>query len=407
MEIVNIVWQNLRTRSEAILTVITAVAAFSFGSQVLDIWQNSPFTDLAIMYNGARAVSGGQSPYDIEGLRQTPFGALYKYPPWFAVLLAPFSRFPIDQLAHIWVVTSLGLYLGTFFLVVRTTSLGFRTTPFYLLAIAFLFFQPSLDTLFGGQLEFLLLFLFTIAYWAMQQLPPRHFFLGVSIGLAAIKAYPILLVTDLMLRRAWKSLVWLALTLGLLTVVSIALGGWQLQEQFYLKVLPILSGGTASPENQSYFGFFARLFVNGAAVDPARFVSLPLAAWLSNVAALLTFLISMAMLIRAREPTFAFVILIPLMLLITPAAWIHYEAILLLPLSILLSDRWKHPTMVRWIPLLVAFALLAFGNEDNVRSVTVGLIQSYKFYGVFLVWLMGIVWAWRDQRSGRTDTNPD
>jgi hypothetical protein len=401
-ELTKRIWNHRKGLLVAVLVLLTGAAAARFALQVRDIWRYGAFTDFEAVYRGAQAAANRQPLYDIEGLRNIPFGAFYKYPPLFATLLAPFADMDFRQLVHLWIVTCLVFYALAFLLMVRTETLSPRGVPFYLLALAFLLFQPSLDTLFGGQLEFLLLLLFAAAYWAARQSPERSAALGASIALATLlKIYPVLLLIYSFLRRS-RSVVWFFVSAGLLSLYSILVAGWQPQLQFYLQVLPTQPGGTAWLENQSLFGFFSRLWVNGATVDGGLATQLPIASQLTSAASLLVLVLSVITLYVATRPEYAFVVTVPLGLLVAPSAWIHYQTVLLLPLGILLARARHGWTPMKWIPLLLAFPLLAFGNEDAVKSSSSGLIQSYKFYGVFLVWLAGILSAWHDRLSGES-----
>lgn len=390
--------------SKAPWLILIAISGVWFFSQFVDLWNNSPFTDFDAMLRGANAIAAGYSPYNIPALQQSPFGPYYKYPPLFGILLEPLTQFSFRQAVQVWLLISLGLYLASLFVFARAEGLKDDKVPFLILASAYLTFQPTIDTLFGGQLEILLLFCFTLAYWASRQIPPRSFPFGVSIAFATLlKLYPIAFLPYLLVARAWKPAMWLVVSIAGLTLFSIAMAGGHLQQQYWLGVLPSQPGGTAWLENQSFFGFFARFFVSGTAVDPARATALPLATQLSTAAAIITFVLSLVTLYRVRQPHYAFVILLPEMLLIPPAAWIHYEAILLLPFGILLFEFWEKPT--RLIPLAIAFALLAFGNETNLEDVGSGLVSSYKFCGVFLLWLIGIITAWHAKSNSSIPPN--
>lgn len=385
-----------RILTEVLLLFALGASALWFGSQVVDIWQNSGLTDFDILFHSAQRLAQGSSPYDVNGLRAAPFGGYYKFPPLVDVILARFTQFDWMQVAHVYLALGLLFYFASFVLLVRIEHLAFRSPPFYLLAIAFLVFQPSLDTLNGAQHEFLLLLLFTIAYWGMHQPHVRQAVIGVCIALTVIiKLYPLLLVVYLVMRRWWTAVIALFATLAGLTLFSIATTGWELERQFWFEILPSLSGATAWLENQSFFGFFARLFVNGAAVDPARVTFLPTATYLAYIAIGLGLLVSLIALYRGILPEYCWAILVPLMLLIGPNAWIHYETLLLLPLAILLALLWERAPAWQWLALGGAVFLVAFGNEDTVRNTTLGIIQSYKFFGVLIFWLLGVIRAWQ------------
>ncbi len=399
--------QRLRARSllvEAVFIAATAVAVIWFAAHVYYMLRSSPFTDFDILFDSAVSLATGHSPYDVLALRRAPFGPYYKFPPLVDIVLSRLALLPLNltvmQAARIYAAVGLVLYLASFLLLARTESIRPRTVPFYLLAIAFLVFQPSLDTLYGAQHEFVILAFFTLAYWGVRRGQAGEWIAGASLGvITLIKIYPILLLPYFLLRRMWTATTSLIASIGALTVISILMAGWELQREFWFGVFPALSGGTAWLENQSFFGFFSRLFVNGATVDPDLVTPLPTAAMLSNIATVIVLVISFAVLWRASKPEFGFTILIPLMLLISPNAWIHYETVLLLPFAVLLSGFSKKGNAWQWLGLILAVSLVAFGNEDTVMRTTSGLVQSYKFYGVFLFWLLGILWAWEAARQ--------
>lgn len=158
---------HLKAFIEPLFILLLIASAFWFSLQVNDILQNSRFVDFRkAMFRGAEAIAHGQSPYDLEGIRQAPFRAWYKYPPLFAIMLAPFTRFEFSHVVVAWIILNLFLYIAAFILLIRAELISFRSIQFYVLGIVFLTFQPSIDTLTGGQLEILLLLLFVIAYWA-------------------------------------------------------------------------------------------------------------------------------------------------------------------------------------------------------------------------------------------------
>lgn len=394
---------------EPLLIIATASAALWFSMRVLDIFTKSPFTDFDILFNSAYSLATGHSPYNIDGLRLAPFGPYYKFPPLVDIVLAQFAQLnwhlAVIQVARIYAALGLVLYAASYLILVITTKLVFRTPPFYLLTIGFLVFQPSLDTLYGAQHEFVILFLLSVAYWGLHHNRYGEWIAGASIAtVSLIKIYPILLAPYFLLRRAWNAAAALVISIAMLTLISIALAGVELQKEFWLGIFPALSGGTAWLENQSFFGFFARLFVNGATVNPALVTPLPIASILSSLATVLSLLISLFVLWIDSSPEDAFATLIPLMLLISPNSWIHYETVLLLPFAILLSLFSRSGGRWNWIVILLAVVLVAFGNEDTVMSTSSGLLQSYKFIGVFLIWSLSVAWAWRHRAQTRGET---
>lgn len=382
------------------LVIATTAAAVWFVVNVWIIFTTSSFADFDILFHSALQLAAGQSPYDVNGLREAPFGPYYKFPPLVDIVLGRLALIPwhlqVVEVARIYAAFGLVLYLISFLLLTKTETLRLNSSSFYLLAIGFLIFQPSLDTLYGAQHEFVILALFTMAYWGLNRGRIGQWIAGASIAVTAmVKIYPALLLVYFGLRRFWNAAIAFVVTAAVLTLFSIVLAGWEISRQFWFEIFPSLSGGTASLENQSFFGFFARLFVNGAKVNPALTTPIPIASLLANVATVIALGISFAELWRVSSVRFAFPILIPLMLLISPNAWIHYETLLLLPLAILLSGFAERAARWEWAALLLALALVAYGNEDTVAGTSIGLVQSYKFYGVLLFWILALARAWQ------------
>jgi len=264
--------------------------------------------------------------------------------------------------------------------------------PAGILAIAFMVWQPSIDTLLGAQQEFVLLFLFTSACWAATRHKPVQILLGAAIASCAIiKVYPALMTADFLLRRWWKSVAAFIAFMALFTALASFKCGLALQSEFWLKVFPILHGGTASDENQGLLGFFDRFWVNGVTVDEDLLTSVPDATLLYHISCAVILIVSFAILARRHPvPCDTFKILMPAMLLMAPASWTHYEELMLLPLGLLLVDARADFSIRQCLPLAIASLLIAFGNEVTVMNVPWPLVHSYKTYGLLLFWLMSI-----------------
>jgi hypothetical protein len=80
-----------------------------------------------------------------------------------------------------------------------------------------------------------------------------------------------------------------------------------------------------------------------------------------------------------------------LMVLAVPAAWMHYETLLVLVFAALaLHLREREVPIARAAALALGFALVSYGNQWSFNGTTVmGILTvlgvSYKFYGMLLV----------------------
>lgn len=380
------------TRFKAVgLIIALLLAALWFAAQLYGVFEFPDFTDFHVVCAAAQAIAGGHDPYDIKGLLSTPFAAHYKYPPFLAVVMSYCLFAGQRTLAWTFVGISLLLYGLTFILMLQVAKLRLLTWPAAVLAIGFMVWQPSIDTLSGAQQEFVLLFLFTAACWAATRGERAEILLGAAIASCAIvKVYPALMMADFALRRWAKSVAAFLAFICLYTILAALKCGWALQVEFWLRIFPILRGGTAADENQSLLGFFDRFYVNGVTVDETLFTSVPTATLLYHIACAIILIASFAVLTRASAPRDAFKILLPAMLLMAPTSWIHYEELMLLPLGLLLADLRARVSVRQCLPLLVGFLLIACGNEVTIMNVPWTLAHSYKTYGLLIFWLMGL-----------------
>ena len=90
----------------------------------------------------------------------------------------------------------------------------------------------------------------------------------------------------------------------------------------------------------------------------------------------------------------------PLIVLMWPTAWIHYQTLLILPFGLLLGRQLLagRRAWLAGLVLLAGFLLVAIGNEYLVlvpwlQDGLPRLAQSYKLYGVLILWGAYIWWG--------------
>lgn len=158
--------------------------------------------DFAVYREGARHV------FDDLPLYAKPMGywkLWYIYPPFSALVFAPFVWWPDHADVQIWFAVNVVLLIAIVVMCFRT--LGYRITPYLvgisaLLAIACGFLEPVRITLFYGQINLLLMLL---VLWDVSR-GQRSRFKGIGIGLAAgIKMTPAYFVLYYLLVRQWRA----------------------------------------------------------------------------------------------------------------------------------------------------------------------------------------------------------
>ncbi len=114
--------------------------------------------------------------------------------------------------------------------------------------------------------------------------------------------------------------------------------GWEMHRIYLTEVLPNIGGTTAQDQNQTISGFMARFVAapTDAAIFRERAITWPALA-ISGLLGLLGSVLALGAL-RPRSTAYAlqYSQFLLLMVLVAPAAWMHYEALLFLPFGALL-----------------------------------------------------------------------
>ncbi|MDE3096785.1 MAG: DUF2029 domain-containing protein [Chloroflexota bacterium] len=169
-----------------------------------------PLDDFAVFYSAGVMVRHGQGSqiYDQRALAaqearvysrpDTGAPALpYFSPPAFAAVLAPLTFLPAGTAAAVFLAFSALLLALSVALLTRASGLGYVSV--WLVLGAVLANQSVLDTLFHGQLSFILVFLFTAAFASFRS--GRNGLGGFLLGLLLIKPNLVFLPFALL---AWK-----------------------------------------------------------------------------------------------------------------------------------------------------------------------------------------------------------
>ena len=424
----------------AALAVLLSLAHFVLA--FLNLFAISRFTDVTTMFEAAQKLSQGLDPYDYGVIRDNPLYAhSYVYPPAFAQFLGLLLPLGMQGAIVSWVVLNFLLYLGTIVWLLRFFGLRFRTAGMYAMLLVAFNYQPVIDTLYGGQLDILILALLLLSLALALQ--GRLASSGVALAFAAItKLHPLLLLPFYLVRERLRAYLGFGMAFAFIVAVSLALSPPDLYARYATVVLPGRGGGgTGNAENQSLSGFFFRaagLFWSDLPTGEQERV---LRFWTYGAGALLgifTLGVVLYSLTRSKDgagnrmlSSLHFAVFIALMLLILPTSWMHYETQLLLPLAALLAyavasrqreARAVHPVSgppadlsagvsgqvtagVMCVVWGIAACLTAFANQEIFRggefdAWPLSLIQSYKLYGVLLVW-GALLWAIiREGRAG-------
>jgi len=380
-----------RARLAQLALILFALAATAH--LIYNVWyaytRQAP--DFWILFRGAREWTRGGSMYDIEAVLTNHFGHVFKVPPFYGMLFVPFVT--MDGLTVL-----LGHRIMNTLLIVATALIWLRMwrIPFVSLSAASLLivfnFRPLADTLAYGQIDLVLLFLLTLALWALRS--GRDTAAGALVALGALfKIYPILLLAFFVVKGHWRALIGFVVGMAVCNGIAIAVIGWNEHLIYLTQVLPNIGGTTSWVENQTISGFLARL------TDSPRSATIYQNELVRLLGTFLSAVVSLAVCMLTLRPTsrdstgyaLQYGMFLLLMVLASPAAWMHYETLLVVPFGALILHLRERSVSLPYATLLaLSFALIAYGNQWSFYDGTIhGILTiagvSYKFYGMLLL----------------------
>lgn len=359
--------------------VLVLLAAMLVGFRLLQfaIWSTQVQWgyDFSFYWRAALALLRGQPIYTIEQLSgpYAPQGQDgFLYPPPFAAAMTPFAiAFPGDYRVAMWTWAALGaLILATGAVAVaRSVGLPERIRaatghgPWILLVVVF-GFPPVVAELVLGNVHILLFGLLTLGWLGIRRgdrLGER--WAGIAVGGAAmIKVFPGLILLWFLLTRRWQGAAFVLVGILGATLLALPVTGVQ-PWQDYPTVLLNLSAPADTTDTLAptvwlaeVIGFLpARVLVTAGAIG--------LVAW------------------SARRSTIrlSFAVAVLASVLMAPALYQHYLAILVLPFLLLLGERGN----LRWLAL--AYLLMSGGDQTALGDLSWVMTKGFPTAGALLL----------------------
>ena len=342
-----------RIRRSIIVVVLTIVLAFRVLQLVAFSGQIQWGYDFSAYWAAAGHLLNGGSIYDPAQLvasysPQQQY--LYLYPPFLAVAVTPLAAlFPADyRLANlVWAVIGAVVAALVVLGVSRREGVGERRDAALVLGAAFAF-PPLIGELVMGNVHLLLLGLLGGAWLALRdERPGTAAVAGILIGIATlIKIFPGLVIVWLLLRGRYRSAAWAIGAIVALAIATIPITGvtpWL----DYPRVLANLGPPVDTRDTLAPIVWLSALIPVGLARVVVAVVGLGAVAWAA----------------RNRSEPVSFAVAVTASILIAPALYHHYLAVLILPL--LLAARWAPP----WGWLAVAYLAMFGGDQAALGDV--------------------------------------
>jgi alpha-1,2-mannosyltransferase len=409
--------------SDVHLLLISAVAIAAAPYAWQGLWQpltEDRATDFFINYTAATVLAEGGDIYDPAALMEASrqwhqpdttfeFGSLfvtYIAPPFHATMLLPLVPLGYETARLVFLALSNLLLFSSLALILRASDRDFHRPPWLLLAFLIVFvFHPIYTSLALGQVDFVILFLISLSYWAY--LTDRKLLVGPALAVAAmIKLSPAVLLLYFLWKRQFGIVVSAAITGVVCVIISLVAAGPREMLQFATDILPALLKGTAFYQNQSFNGFYGRLLV-----DPTLYYSLQEFPSLPAVQ-VLTLLSSLALIgvvayftrprwgLSSLHFPYESALVVGTLILVSSISWDHYIVwllpgfvALLHPHSSLHLSKARYWTVMglSWCAFLLVIVPtswygMTLHDCSGTHALEPGLclLVSTKFYGVLL-----------------------
>ena len=392
------------------------------------IWQSfyDHAADFKTFFSAGYAVRHPEIPlYDLVALDENPFGEVFKLAPPAAVYLVPFSFGTIQQARLVWRIVLVVAIVAAYAIIARTCSLKLLGWAWLAGLAAWAAFGPLQIAVGEGQWDPIFLLLIAVATSAVVQGRMSVAALAIAIA-ASIKPYPILLIGYFLARRAWRAVGLTIAALAALLVVGSLVVGLDETAAFVTRVLPASGATTAYTDNQALGGVIARAWATDLKPFPladAQAVDVAIRVLAVALVGATIWLVGGRSATNGMQRALQLSLFVPLSILMIPAAWTHYQAILLAPLTFLAVDQARHRARdpIGWVLLAAAYAVLLLPNPTMLYGPEIDrglwlrsradsanlalqrlyptalsrLILSYKAFAVIL--LYGLL-AWRVAR---------
>lgn len=355
-----------------LLVAILPIRAFQLFGLSADIGWGY---DLSFYWRAGQHILDGQSvyaPFQLTG-PYPPQGVDYEYlyPPFLAVAVAPLVALVADDHAANWLWMAIGaviLVLSVVF-VARRERLA-RGFDLALLVGVMFAYAPVVSELIIGNVHLLILGLFAGAWLAVRQGTARgEIVAGACIGIAAlIKVFPGLVILWFLLTRRYRAAAATLVTTAVLAVATLPVTGLQAWLD-YPTVLANLGPPTELTD----------------VLAPTVWLSAVMPALVARVLVTVVGIVVVIWAARQRSEPISFAVTVAISVLIAPALFPHYLAILVLPL--VLALRYAPPAA--WVVLVWASAsggvVEVFGDATWIVNRAIPTIGA-------LALVAGLIW---------------
>ncbi len=359
----------------ALLAVVLFVRLFQFFGLSSELGWGY---DLSAYWHSARQLLDGGSAYasfQLAGPYSPQQHFLYVYPPFLAVLVAPLVAFLADDHAANWLWAAGGALILTLsvVLVARRDRLV-RGLDLALLVGVMFAYAPVVSELIIGNVHLLILGLLAAAWLALGRGTARgELVAGACVAVAAlIKVFPGVVILWFLLTGRYRAAAAAIVTMAVLALATVPVTGLQMWLD-YPVVLANLGPPTELTDVLAPTVWLSAVMPSLAARGLVTVVGIMVVVWAA----------------RRRPEPISFAVTVAVSVLIAPALYPHYLAILVLPLLLAL----RHAPPLSWVALVWLSAL--GGGPEVFGDATWIVNRAIPTIGAILL-VVGLAWFGRN-----------
>ena len=304
------------------------------------------------------------------------------YPPITLLFYAPLTIFSYPVAQTIFFIVNLILIAATVYLSFKIINQKPKVWHFLLALFLALISFPTKFTIGMGQNNLVSLFLILVSFYAYKN--GKNSWAGILLGLViSLKTIFGFFLLFYLIKKRYKLIAYAFITIAVLFLVSILIGGIGLYGYYFEKVIPPLLNLTGREiyYNQGLMGFISRLTSDN---------NLRKIIWEIGSFILITF--TSFKTLKTRNENLAFSLFIICLLLIDSLSWQHHFVWLIFPFIVIGKEIFRRKNVL-FTPLYIMSYLLVSWNFKNPNfnfGVLNPLLLSHTFLGVMVLYLLSV-----------------
>lgn len=302
------------------------------------------------------------------------------YPPTTLLFYLPFTIFQYNLAQTIFFALNLALVVATIYLSFKIVNQKPKTWHFLLALCLTLISFPTKFTLGMGQNNLVSLSLILISFYAHKR--EKNSWAGIFLGLAiSLKTIFGFFLIFYLIKKKYKLLVYVIITITVLFLISILIGGIGFYGYYFEKIIPPLLNLTGREiyYNQGLMGFISRLVQDN---------NLRKIIW--EMISFILIAIASFKTLKTKNENLAFSLFIICLLLIDSLSWQHHFVWLIFPFVVIGKELLKKKSVIFTSLFILSYLLISwnFKNPNLNFGVLNPLIFSHVFIGTITLYFL-------------------